>query len=207
MSKQEKEKLSQHLLYLLITTFPHPKHYLLNYVWFILVNIVCHGFVSKEDAVYSMNALVLISYCEDLFKTTLKSGYTDFHFTPRLIIILENAKTMGFWDNDYKLFKEELEELLKIKKFENEYGIDESNYKERFMHYGKCKDDDREISKVLIYGLEHNDFFDLTLHESLILYLTILDIEEGNYKSSENNIIKKYFDIFKSSMEKNKIEL
>lgn len=205
LSKQEKEHLSQQLVYLLITTFPHPKHYLLNYVWFILVKVVCYGFVSKEDAVYSMNALVLISYCEDLFKTTLTSGYTDFHFTPRLVSILEYAKTMGYWDDDYKLFKEELSELLKFKKFEHETGINESNYKDRLQYSKKCKDTDNEIAKVLVYGLEHNEFFDLTLHESLVLYLTILDIEDGNYKSSENVIIKRYFEIFKSSMEKNKI--
>ena len=205
LSKQEKENLSQQLVYLLITTFPHPKHYLLNYVWFILVKIVCHGFVSKEDAVYSMNALVLISYCEDLFKTTLTSGYTDFHFTHRLVNILDYAQKMGYWDDDYKLFKEELNELLKLKKFEYEAGINESNYKDRLKYSKKCKDYDSEITKVLVYGLENNDFFDLTLHESLVLYLTILDIEEGNYESSENIAIKKYFDIFKSSMEKNKI--
>lgn len=205
LSKQEKENLSQQLVYLLITTFPHPKHYLLNYVWFILVKIVCYGFVSKEDAVYSMNALVLISYCEDLFKTTLTSGYTDFHFTQRLVNILEYAKTMGYWDDDYKLFKEELSELLKFKKFENETGINESNYKDRLQYSKKCKDTSNEITKVLVYGLENNDFFDLTLHESLVVYLTILDIEDGNYKSSENIIIKRYFDIFKTAMEKNKI--
>ncbi len=63
LSKQEKIIFRKQLVYLLITTFPHPKHYLLNYVWFILAKIVCYGFVKKKMQFYSINALVMISYC------------------------------------------------------------------------------------------------------------------------------------------------
>lgn len=195
LSIQEQNKLSQELFYLLITTIPHPKHYLLNYVWFILAKIVSYGCVKKEDALYSINALVMISYYEDMFKNKIKNGHTELYFTHKLVNILLEAKENGYWDNEYKLFSEELEQLLKLKDYEFTEGIDESNYSKR-LKTNKDYSDQSYFLKILSYGLNNSEEFYLSLHESLLIYLSIIDIEEGKYEITQSKILKNYFNMF-----------
>jgi hypothetical protein len=194
---QEQHDLSQELFYLLVTTFPHPKYYLLNHVWFILVKIVSCGCVKKEDALYSINALVLISYYEDIFKIVLKNGSIDLCFTQKLVSILLKAKEDGYWNNDYKLFNEELEQMLKLKHYEFTEGINESNYNER-LKISKDYSQQSHFLKILSYGLNNSEEFCLSLHESLLIYLSILDIEEGKYTIYQNQILQNYFNMFEN---------
>lgn len=200
LTREEQQKMSEELLEMLITNLPHPKHYLLNYVWFILVRIITSGTVCKEYALYCMNALVLLSYYEHVFRTDLGNGHIELHFTCKLVEILKNHK--HYWDEDYKTFNVQLEQLLDLQVYEDTEGINEINYRNRLVsRYVK----DNYLIQLINYGLDNSERFNLSFHECLFLYLTLLDIEQGNPPKDEENF-KAYVTMFENSKIKENIQ-
>lgn len=193
LSREEQQDMSQNLLEMLITNLQHPKHYLLNYVWFILARIITSGKVCKEDALYCINALVLLSYYEHVFRTDLGNGHIELHFTPKLIAILKSHKE--HWDIEYKTFNVQLEQLLDLQVYEDKEGINESNYRSRLI--SRQNNNDRVV-ELINYGLDNSERFNLSFHECLFLYLTLLDIEQGNPPQDQENI-RAYVDMFEKS--------
>jgi len=193
LTREEQQKMSQELLEMLITNLPHPKHYLLNYVWFILVRIITSGKVCKDDALYCMNAIVLLSYYEYVFRTDLGNGHIELHFTSKLIEILKNNKDQ--WDIEYKSFNTELDQLLDLKKYENTEGINETNYRSRLV---SRHEKSNYFIDLINYGLDNSEHFNLSFHECLFLYLTLLDIEQGNPPKDEE-VLKTYVHMFEKS--------
>jgi hypothetical protein len=193
LTREEQQKMSEELLDMLITNLPHPKHYLLNYVWFILVRLITSGKILKEDAVYCMNAIVLLSYYEHVFRTDLGNGHIELHFTRKLIKILKSHKEQ--WDKEYKTFNIQLEQLLELKAYEDTEGINETNYRNRLV--SRHMHNSREI-ELINYGLDNSEKFNLSFHECLFLYLTLLDIEQGNAPKDEENF-KAYITMFEKS--------
>lgn len=196
LTREEQQKMSEELLEMLITNLQHPKHYLLNYVWFILVRIITSGKVCKEDAVYCMNALVLLSYYEHVFRTDFGNGHIELHFTPKLIQILKDHKDK--WDNDYKTFNTQLEQLLDLKVYEDNEGVNESNYRSRLVSRRTGNIEETRTMELINYGLDNHERFNLSFHECLFLYLTLLDIEQGNPPQNEKNL-KAYVSMFENS--------
>lgn len=196
LTREEQQKMSQELLEMLITNLQHPKHYLLNYVWFILARIITSGNVCKEDALYCMNALVLLSYYEYVFRTDLGNGHIELHFTRKLIDILKDHKEQ--WDTEYKAFNTQLEQLLDLQVYEDSEGVNESNYRSRLVsrHTGNTEETHR--MELINYGLNNSEHFNLSFHECLFLYLTLLDIEQGNPPQDEKNL-KAYVSMFENS--------
>ena len=196
LTREEQQKMSEELLEMLITNLQHPKHYLLNYVWFILVRIITCGKVCKEDALYCMNAIVLLSYYENVFRTDVGNGHIELHFTRKLIDILKNHKEQ--WDKEYKSFNVELEQLLDLQVYEDNEGVNESNYRSRLVsrHTGNIKEN--HTMELINYGLNNSERFNLSFHECLFLYLTLLDIEQGNPPQDEKNL-KAYVSMFENS--------
>ncbi|MDB4507251.1 hypothetical protein N9064_00015 [bacterium] len=196
LTREEQQKLSQELLEMLITNLQHPKHYLLNYVWFILVRIITSGKVCKEDALYCMNALVLLSYYEHVFRTDLGNGHIELHFTRKLIDILKDHKEQ--WDNEYKTFNNELEQLLDLQIYEDNEGVNESNYRSRLVSRHTGNSEETRTMELINYGLDNAERFNLSFHECLFLYLTLLDIEQGNPPQDEKNL-KAYVSMFENN--------
>ena len=196
LTREEQQKMSQELLEMLITNLQHPKHYLLNYVWFILVRIITSGKVCKDEALYCMNALVLLSYYEHVFRTDLGNGHIELHFTRKLIDILKNHKEQ--WDSEYKTFNNELEQLLVLQRYEDTEGVNESNYRSRLVSRHTGNKEETHIIKLLNYGLDNAERFNLSFHECLFLYLTLLDIEQGNPPQDEKNL-KAYVLMFENN--------
>ena len=213
---KDRKIIKEELIYMVITTFPHPEHYLLNYIWFILVNLVASGSICKEDAIYSVNNIVLMSYYEEMFK----NKHNELHFTVRLVEILKKAKELGYWDKDYKTFYEELEQLINLYLYEETEGISETNRTgftsltsltslsslssftsltslTSFTLFISKKQ--KEIIETLRYGLEHAEQFNLTMYECLYIYLNILDAEHTIQTTFPKKILE-YFTIFKSYM-------
>ena len=196
LTREEQQKMSQELLEMLITNLQHPKHYLLNYVWFILARIITSGNVSKENALYCMNALVLLSYYEHVFRTDFGNGHIELHFTRKLIDILKEHKEQ--WDNEYKTFNAQLEQLLDLHVYEDNEGVNESNYRNRLVSRCTGNNEDRRTMEIINYGLDNAERFNLSFHECLFLYLTLLDIEQGNPPQDEKNL-KAYVSMFENS--------
>jgi hypothetical protein len=196
LEREEQQKMSEELLEMLITNLQHPKHYLLNYVWFILVHIITSGKVCKEDALYCMNAIVLLSYYEHVFRTDVGNGHIELHFTRKLIDILKDHKEQ--WDTEYKTFNSELEQLLDIQVYEDNEGVNESNYRSRLVSRHRGNNEDTHTMKLINYGLDNSERFNLSFHECLFLYLTLLDIEQGNPPQDEKNL-KAYISMFENS--------
>ena len=196
LTREEQPKMSQELLEMLITNLQHPKHYLLNYVWFILVRIITSGKVCKEDALYCMNAIVLLSYYEHVFRTDIGNGHIELHFTRKLIDILKGNKEQ--WDTEYKTFNTQLDQLLDIRVYEDNEGVNESNYRSRLVSRHAGNNENTHIMKLINYGLDNSERFNLSFHECLFLYLTLLDIEQGNPPQDEKNL-KAYISMFENS--------
>jgi len=196
LTREEQQKMSEELLDMLITNLPHPKHYLLNYVWFILVRLITSGKIRKEDAVYCMNAIVLLSYYEHVFRTDLGNGHIELHFTRKLIDILKDHKEQ--WDTEYKAFNTQLEQLLDLQVYEDSEGVNESNYRSRLVSRHTGNTEDRRTMEIINYGLNNAEHFNLSFHECLFLYLTLLDIEQGNPPQDEKNL-KAYVSMFENS--------
>lgn len=196
LTREEQQKMSEELLEMLITNLQHPKHYLLNYVWFILVRIITSGKVCKEDALYCMNAIVLLSYYEHVFRTDVGNGHIELHFTRKLIDILKGHKEQ--WDTEYKSFNNELDQLLDIHVYEDNEGVNESNYRSRLVSRHTGNNRETHIMKLINYGLDNSERFNLSFHECLFLYLTLLDIEQGNPPQDEKNL-KAYISMFENS--------
>ena len=196
LTREEQQKMSEELLEMLITNLQHPKHYLLNYVWFILVRIITSGKVCKEEALYCINALVLLSYYEHVFRTDLGNGHIELHFTRKLIDILKEHKEQ--WDNEYKTFNNELEQLLDLQRYEDTEGVNESNYRSRLVSRHTGNNEETHTIKLINYGLDNAERFNLSFHECLFLYLTLLDIEQGNPPQDEKNL-KAYVLMFENN--------
>lgn len=196
LTREEQQRMSQELLEMLITNLQHPKHYLLNYVWFILTRIITSGKVCKEDALYCMNALVLLSYYEYVFRTDLGNGHIELHFTRKLIDILKDHKEQ--WDKEYKSFNSELEQLLDLQVYEDNEGVNESNYRSRLVSRHTGNTEDTHMMELINYGLDNAEHFNLSFHECLFLYLTLLDIEQGNPPQDEKNL-RAYVAMFENS--------
>ena len=196
LTREQQQKMSQELLEMLITNLQHPKHYLLNYVWFILVRIITSGKVCKDEALYCMNALVLLSYYEHVFRTDLGNGHIELHFTRKLIDILKKHKEQ--WDNEYKTFNNELEQLLDLQRYEENEGVNESNYRSRLMSRRIGNTEETRTIELINYGLDNSERFNLSFHECLFLYLTLLDIEQGNPPQDEKNL-KAYILMFENN--------
>ena len=196
LTREQQQKMSQELLEMLITNLQHPKHYLLNYVWFILVRIITSGKVCKDEALYCMNALVLLSYYEHVFRTDLGNGHIELHFTRKLIDILKKHKEQ--WDNEYKTFNNELEQLLDLQRYEENEGVNESNYRSRLMSRRIGNTKETRTIELINYGLDNSERFNLSFHECLFLYLTLLDIEQGNPPQDEKNL-KAYILMFENN--------
>lgn len=193
LTREEQQKMSEELLEMLITNLQHPKHYLLNYVWFILVRIITSGKVCKEDALYCINAIVLLSYYEHVFRTDIGNGHIELHFTRKLIEILKNNKEE--WDTEYKSFNNELDQLLDLENYENKEGINETNYRNRLVSRHVKNNDNNDTIDLINHGLDNSERFNLSFHECLFLYLTLLDIEQGNPPKDEE-IFKTYVAMF-----------
>ena len=54
------------------------------------------------------------------------------------------------------------------------------------------------MMELINYGLDNAEHFNLSFHECLFLYLTLLDIEQGNPPQDEKNL-RAYVAMFENS--------
>jgi len=82
-----------------------------------------------------------------------------------------------------------------LKAYEDTEGINETNYRNRLV--SRHAHNSREI-ELINYGLDNSEKFNLSFHECLFLYLTLLDIEQGNAPNDEENF-QAYITMFEKS--------